>query len=322
MVPVDRCYTEDPSKNSGNNLRTPLRPRPDLLLTQLQIFFAYLQSSLEPKGKQLRELLPPEKRPILYPSARRSLRPIVELLQQLENNRWKYCNECWSLYPHSKWRALQLIRGLRKKPYCSECHLLRGRFCYMRYTGEVEICPCLTITFRDKLHLMASCKYARELGHEECEYHYDCVLYHQSNGKLNKKLEHECTFADHPFAKLRVLTLVLVKEGPVSLYVRNIYQFEISHEPGPSRTLPSSMKAASMCPHKDAGNWLAMLFAEAGSNFRGWGRKDLLYPEFNMWYTSGWESTGDKRRTFEIRACRDLRDGQWPNKIWDDNCRN
>lgn len=86
---------------------------------------------------QLPQLLPPEKRPILCPNAKK--RPRIQLLLQLENNRWKYCSECWSLHPHSMWRTLRSIWRLHQKPYCSSCHLLRGQSCYMPYAGEVDI---------------------------------------------------------------------------------------------------------------------------------------------------------------------------------------
>lgn len=266
------------------------------------------------QGIRLSHLLPPEKRPVLSPHAKN--RSIVQLLHQLEDDRWRYCSECWTLHPRHTPLLVQTIRRLRERSHCLNCLLARDQFCYhVPYIGEVDICPCLTITFRDKLHLMESCKRAREAAHEGREYYYNNVLYHPSYGKLEKRLWHDCTFTKHPFVKVQVQTTLWIEESTIRLYVKNIYKFKISQD---LRISPSSIRRLP-CPHKDVASWLGRFFAEAGSSFRGWGNKSPWHPSFKYW--DDLESTGGPR-PFEITVVRDLGDREWPNKSWDGNCCN
>lgn len=107
--------------------------------------FACLQSSIEQSsikreavlGMQMPHLLPPETRPVLSRHAKK--RPIVQLLHRLENTRWKFCSECWTLHPRpttstSRNRLIEYIGRLRGPPsYCSECLAHRQQFYYLPY---------------------------------------------------------------------------------------------------------------------------------------------------------------------------------------------
>jgi len=99
------------------------------------------RSSLKAQGMQLAQLLPPEEHSIICPNV--GTKPRIHLLRRLENDRWKYCCECWTLHPQSTLKTHQ-------EPYCFQCQTIHGQNCSnhgicMAYAGEVDICPCLTV---------------------------------------------------------------------------------------------------------------------------------------------------------------------------------
>lgn len=266
--------------------------------------FACLHSFLEAQNTRLPQLLPREKRSVLCPNAKK--RPRNQLLLRLENNRWKYCSDCWVLHPHTKWWA-RFLSG----PYCPKCHLFPERTCSILPAGEVDICPCLSITFRDKLHLMETCKCAQGASHQGREYYYNNILYHSFGGRL----QHECTFMDHPFAKVEVHTILSIEGKNTSLHVQTRYKFEILQESA------SGMKTPFICLHKDTGNWLRRFFDEAGSSFLGWPRYNYsrsLSCDWSDWRKS---MTGEGPYSFEITVNRNLGNDKWPNKFWNRNRR-
>lgn len=258
---------------------------------------AYLHSYLEAQETRLPQLLPRERRPVLCPNAKK--RPRRQLLLQLQNNRWKYCSECWSLHPQFTWRDLRSICRRRQKP----SHKPSG--------GEIDICPCLTITFRDKMHLIETCRNAREPTRQN----RSNVRDNPSFGKLHESLWHNCTFADHPFAKANVTTTLWTEESIGCLRVSNLYKFEIL-QGNPSQTLPPSLKATLTRPHKGTENWLGRFFDEAGSSFLGWNKKYPPCPSFR--YDEGnWGGsmvTGEGPQSFELTITRNLGNDDWSSK--------
>lgn len=287
-------------------------PVPDQICFSLSCrhIFTCLLSALKERKMQLSELLPREKRLVLCPSATK--RPWVQFLRQLENKRWKYCSQCWTLHPH--------LGSTSRLPYCPGCHLLRERICPIPYAGKVDLCPCLAITFRDKLQLMEICKQVQQDVHDGKKYYYNNVLYHPSHGKSQKALFHECSFTDHPLAMVKIKTFFWVEEKTTSLKVGNQYKFEISQGTS-SQALSSSLETALACPHWDTKNWIAEFFAEAGSDFFGWNKYRLLSPIFGTWVSEEMSGAGDGPYSFEICASRNLGNREWPNRIWDRNRR-
>jgi hypothetical protein len=90
-------------------------------------------------------------RPSLLPTELQiSLCLFHSFLQAWQNPRWR-------------WRSYRKLR-------CSECQSLHGQNECVAYAGEVEICPCLTITFLDKLALIEACKHARKQVHDGRRY--------------------------------------------------------------------------------------------------------------------------------------------------------
>lgn len=270
--------------------------------------FACLHSSLEAQNTRLSQLLPLEKRSMLCPNVTK--RPRNQLLLRLENNRWKYCSDCWVLHPRSQWWA-RILSG----SYCPKCHLLHEQTCSIRSAGEVDICPCLSITFRDMLHLMETCKFTRQTAHPGCEYYYNNILCHPSFDKLQRSLYHDCTFFDHPFAKVKVQTSLWIEERTISLHVHSIYVFEVLQESA------SSMNTPSRCLHKDTGDWLRRFFDEAGSSFLGWHKNHRSCSLTCDWGSWGRSIIEKGPYSFQITVSRDLGNGKWPNKIWNRNRR-
>jgi hypothetical protein len=176
----------------------------------------------------------------------------------------------------------------------------------MAYAGEVEICPCLTTSFPDKLALIAACKNASKQVHNGRRDYFNKALY--SNG--SKVLWHKCTFTDHPFMKVEVLTSFSYDEEFQNLRVEVFYTFK-----GKSpETLASGMKTRSKCPHQATRKWLREFFDEAGSSFSGWHDGSLSFPSPGV----VWEDSdnGKEWRSFDLCVVRNLGNRKWPNKRW------
>lgn len=96
-----------------------------------------------------------------------------KLLCQLENPKWYCCTACQKLHPASEF-AEEALSVRAEKRTC-----IFGPF-----VGIVHLCPCIKMTFRDKLKLVASMKQAKE--------------YHTSGLELdidkNARLWHECRY--------------------------------------------------------------------------------------------------------------------------------
>lgn len=133
-------------------------------------------------------------------------------------------------------------------------------------SAEVDICPCLSITVRDKLHLMETCKTLHKLPEPGCdEYYSGGALYHSGSRGFSKALEHDCTFDSRPFARVQIHTRVWVDEETADLHVHNRYKLELQEE-RPS----ASSERKSRCLHENPRDWLRRFFDEAGSNYTGW----------------------------------------------------
>lgn len=72
-----------------------------------------------------------------------------------KKSRWDFCHCCQKLLPHSKLHLLKVSRLHNET--CSARRIgmnSHTEYCCMDYTGTVDICPCLGITFRDARHLI------------------------------------------------------------------------------------------------------------------------------------------------------------------------
>jgi hypothetical protein len=180
----------------------------------------------------------------------------------------------------------------------------------MAYAGEGEVCPCLTISFLDKINLIEVCKYASKQVHDGRQYYFNNALFHMGSREYQDRLWHDCTFTDHPFMKTEVETSFSYDEGTRTLRVDTFCRFkEMSPE-----TLASGMKTRSKCPHQATRKWLRVFFDGAGSSFSGWHTGSLRVSSRRVI----WEDTdnGNQPRSFDLSVIRNLGTSKWPDRMW------
>jgi hypothetical protein len=120
------------------------------------------------------------------------------------------------------------------------------------------------------------------------------------------RLRHRCTFTDHPFAHLEVVTK-LWNEGPY-LLASSSYEFQMG-ENMPSIDIPSGLRTPFIFPEEDVRSWLRSFFYEASSRFSGWPKDDNII------------SLKDGRPTkLEIQTLGNLGHRDFPNQDWLDHC--
>ena len=188
----------------------------------------------------------------------------------------------------------------------------------MPYAGEVDICPCLSITFQDKLHLMETMKsVVKKEPHAKYETFYNNMICHGGGAPWNF-VGHGCSFTSHPLATVQIFTKLVIDQETQGLHTVSNYLFEISQE-NDWQKLCSGMKTPRMCPFNDTGNWIRQFFEEAGSNFSGC-RENRYISQFTC-LRQTLERDSKPLYTFEICVHRDLGHDKWPDKIWDCNRR-
>lgn len=195
---------------------------PDQVCFSLSCKFvlACFRSFLKRDQMKTTRLLPKLRRPIIFSDT--PLSPRAQLLRQLQNDRWIYCSHCSILHPYSIRGA---IRSIWRLPQVQHYSKPRGKVCDLPYIGIVDICPCLSITFYDKLYLIEALKptdfyedsYVRGL------YDSSFGLHPPTNKTPYRVVSHHCTFADHPSVRVLIETLLWINEAN-SLQVSNKYR--------------------------------------------------------------------------------------------------
>lgn len=279
---------------------------PDLICVLLTC--KYFFGSQVP-GKGLARLIPPEERVMLCKNGKLERKPRVQLLRQLENRRWRYCSGCWNLHPRSEWRAPRFLM-LFPKRYNDPP--VGARSCCVPFAGEVDICPCLTITLPDKIRLMETINFARQRDPSTQQYYYNTALHHPVSGRLQNPVGHECTILTHPRIRLVILTSLWVDQDTQGLYVSNYYHFDtLQHSH--TRLSPVSFPQKG----KEVGKWLKNFFIEAGSSF-----SVREHGPFCPSYDFEIVKPMDDPQCFGIRFSRYLGSRKWPDRDWTYNCRN
>ncbi|OJJ67287.1 hypothetical protein ASPBRDRAFT_186484 [Aspergillus brasiliensis CBS 101740] len=268
-----------------------------------------LKSYLERQKKQLHQLLPPEKRKRVSPNS--TQQPRRQLLLQLECHRWRYCGDCGILHPDSTWQALRGFREthLKRSQCCSGCSILQGSLRCMPYAGEVDICPCMSITFVDKLHLIQLCRSANRF-----------VRLRNANSdkqpaiqKPHDDLRHSCVFTGNPLFRATTDAEFWYDDKDMRLYVYSLYLFYTAHE-FPSKSLQS----LSVCPDKDIVKCAQQILHNGGSSFTGCNRNRSTRSLYhNVWGKSKYVAGA---YYFGISNVRDLGNSEWPNSAWSRNC--
>lgn len=269
-------------------------------LTCKFLFFRYLSVH---KALELRARRPvTNKKPVLCPNAEKELP--VRFLRCLENSRWKLCLECWKLHPRTK-------SCLPWRHHCFECYVLYGGRCVLD-AGVVDICPCLTITYRDLYRLIESLKSVQHNREDASETYYKDVFSPNPTGYFKGELLHHCKITDHPEAKAEITTTIFL-DSEAYLAVQNQYRFESFV----STACISADNHPSICPHENTTKWLQSFFNDVGDGFTGYRRC--------FWRRSKCQLTAPKTssegKSFEVLVTRNLGSGKGKNTNWKHNCR-
>lgn len=257
------------------------------------------------RGKRLAQLIPPEEREMLCPNWKLERKPRIQLLLQLENRRWRYCSECWSLHPRSEWRIPRSLMLFPKRYDHPPFGVRRG--CCVPFAGEVDICPCLTITLLDKIRLLETINLARQRDPSTQQYYYNKALHHPISGRRRNPVGHECVILSHPLIKLNIDTSLWVDEDTQGLCVSNSYLFErLEHSHTGVTVIPFPQTG------KEVGKWLTSFLAEAGSSF--------FNHEHDPQHFEIVKPMEDPK-CFAIRSMRNLGKRKWPDRDWTNNCR-
>lgn len=209
-------------------------------------------SLLSLHNKRPLHVVPPEKRPAIIRNIDIDQHPRPQLIRRLENDRWKYCRDCWTLHQPSALRGLK-NKELTVHPTLSTC---------MPFADNADICPCITMTPSDALHLMEIHRKNRDLGLRVSSY-YGGFL--KSNAGFS--ITHSCTFEDHSGAKVVIETLFL-KISPVA--VMNSFAFAVDMEKSTEKYSYFTGINAPLpkADDRSAKKWLQKFFAEAGSSYQ------------------------------------------------------
>lgn len=255
-----------------------------LALTCKTLFYSF-QLFLRDKKIELRQLFAsPRQRTIYRKDELKYHQPRKEFLHRLEDPRWRYCAQCWNLHRHSAWYwpwywywpwpLLQFLNYSQKSiPITTTLRSL-----CTPYAKTKDICPCLTITLPDKLHVidLIQKKLAEDRVSTTRTMFYNGTLYYPA-GCRQASLDHVCRFRSHPLAIIRITSTLIWNEKTGRLMVRSTYHFRDSKEFdkhlirewrsytdfGGVQYLPVGFKTVLMCPHKSPKRWLNQFFIEA-----------------------------------------------------------
>jgi hypothetical protein len=167
--------------------------------------------------------------------------------------------------------------------------------------GVVDICPCLSITYRDLLRLIGTVRGLKDSSWDDADTYCEEVL---SRDSYHGVLAHQCQVTDHPDAKAEITTKIFFgDEG--NLIVQNDYLFK-----GFRKT--SETNHTSTCPHGNTVKWLQSFLKDAGGGCAGYRnvfRRHLPCEVTPITMKSDGES-------FEVTVKRDLGKGKVNDKNW------
>ncbi|KAH8692109.1 hypothetical protein BGW36DRAFT_363120 [Talaromyces proteolyticus] len=143
------------------------------------------------------------------------------LLIRLENTRWVFCSACLKLHPRKEFDRLSLREPSLKR----RC---------MVWAGIVDLCPCLSLTFRDREQLVQLLKNLLELR---------LLNLLQAAGEC---LLHECWVANDAYQTHIQMILYFSESDSENLIIKARYTIHIT----PPRYTPSNPDTEIFaCPH-------------------------------------------------------------------------
>lgn len=279
-----------------------IEDRACLALTCKFLFFRYCSVH---KAQELRTRRPvANKEPILCPNAEKKLP--VRFLRRLEDSRWKLCLECWKLHPRTK-------NYLPWNHHCQDCHVLYGGRCAPD-TGVVDMCPCLTITYRDHRRLIESVKsLMHSRSYDGGKYYENVLSLVGPSSQPSTRLIHRCEITDHPKAKAEIITTIYLASED-RLVVKNHYRFKSFV----STACLSARNHPSICPHEKTSKWLQSFFKDVGGGYTGYRR--CFWPCLRC-YRSAIPKTTSEDEKIDVFVTRILGTGKGGDPDWKHTCR-
>ncbi|KAJ5542444.1 hypothetical protein N7461_008447 [Penicillium sp. DV-2018c] len=321
--PVSRKNRKD--KSSGNSCSSGIHQVP---LELLQLILAFLSVPdqicfaltcnfllaafkyfLEGKGLSLARLLPRGVRLALTPNF--DERPRVKLLHQLEDDRWKYCADCWALHPAAACRAPK-YRASHAISRSSRSANTISPIC-MPYAGEVTICPCRKITFPDKQYMMAELKhktFASDLPRNR--WYLECLC------------NHVCEVNGHAKYVIEAETFLWVSGDTRELHVLNLHTVNLRPVSTQPSTLPFTCDTMAKTPDhriedvlhlskENVRKLLQSIYGGSGPSVARW--NNSLLSQLASQVVTNWSDRG-----FEVSLIRNLGRGKWPDRNWAHHC--
>ena len=158
-----------------------------------------------------------------------------QLLTLLEDRKWRACAKCLKLHPRKEFSS----RELKRAP--------EGRTCNLgNLAGIVDLCPCIKLTFRDKLDLIRLLQKRRDLTRA-------LAASTINNGVSEKPFSwHSCT-EKYGSTELKI-EIFLELDGKDRLLVRT--EYELIMNPGQLGTV-QHMTARLGCAHRSIDLWFS-----------------------------------------------------------------
>ncbi|KAL1958648.1 hypothetical protein VTO42DRAFT_3991 [Malbranchea cinnamomea] len=95
-----------------------------------------------------------------------------EFIRRLETDHWLACSSCLKLHPFTEFRPNQIL--FRNH---------RDRVCHLGYySGFVDLCPCVKLTFRDKRRISEELKRSARAGSGAVKRHWHRCTWKYDNG--------------------------------------------------------------------------------------------------------------------------------------------
>ncbi|PYI03959.1 hypothetical protein BO78DRAFT_399328 [Aspergillus sclerotiicarbonarius CBS 121057] len=218
-------------------------------------------------------------------------------LRQLQNHKWSFCEACLKLHPRTE--------------------MAEGNLCHA-HAGIVDLCPCLTLTPRDKFRLV---RVLRNISNAKDRRHYSIeqdprfeVLTDRDPRfpqwmvkKCLRALFHRCTVHYHAnvWMDVRIRFYLASKHKIPILVAHTDYKVTLY-----SRPLLASMTPYFACPHRSLLPW---------AFHRHWHSSDCLVCDAWLRLNRIPDIDGKER---DVHVVRDLGGFRWPPDIrWEQQCR-
>ncbi|KAL1969461.1 hypothetical protein VTN77DRAFT_8899 [Rasamsonia byssochlamydoides] len=202
-----------------------------------------------------------------------------ELLPRLEDGRWLYCSRCLKLHPAGEFPEYER----KGRPYLRSC---------MIFAGIVELCPCIRLTFRDKLRLVEQLKKSNhDSGH----------VYTFHDLGQGGHVWHECLMMDHQdhhVWAVRIRIVPVLESGQLLIHT----QYDIDLQMDQWQMLPRR-PVIWCCPHNSVLRYTYTPLPEDASC--------RLCPTFVHCHP------GARSNQYSVRVTRNLGEEEWPaGEIW------